>query len=153
VEIFVSAYLPVYTRHFPFISQAAPLASSASSSFRLLHRFHPPSFPAGATIISLAACSCSSRATLHPVDCIPFGLPRTNASFDSRDSKKTSLVPERPSSIIRRECFSRSFCPAVRANVSIILDSLTALSNCQPYNLFANSFRGEYGPGNSLLCN
>lgn len=60
--------------------------------FRLLHRFHPPSFPAGATIIyfaiRLAACSNCDHATLHPVDCIPFELPRTNASFDSRNSKK-----------------------------------------------------------------
>lgn len=38
--------------------------------------------------IRLAACSDCDRATLHPVDCIPFELPRTNASFDSRDSKK-----------------------------------------------------------------
>lgn len=60
--------------------------------FRLLRRFHPPSIPAGAPIIylaiRLAACSDCDRATLHPVDCIPFELPRTNAPFDSRDSKK-----------------------------------------------------------------
>lgn len=79
----------VYTRHFPFIS---PLAAEPASRFaffivsiRLLSRSGQPLYPS--RYVCLAACSCGCT-TLHPVDCIPFGLPRTNASFDSRDSKK-----------------------------------------------------------------
>lgn len=73
-----------------------PLLLSRSRS-NLLRVFSPSFsaafFPGRDTIIPfairLAACSDSGgRATLHPVDCIPLGLPRTNASFDGRDSKK-----------------------------------------------------------------
>lgn len=93
VEFLVST---IYTRHFPFISRCTfiqPLVSPPSS-------FLSAFFPGRGTIISLvirlAACSSLGRATLHPVDCIPFGLPRTNASFDGRSSRKTlfSLVSQ-----------------------------------------------------------
>lgn len=103
MEFLISA---IYICYFAFISRCIPLSLYPVS-------FSSPSFPSVffpgygnhyiRLAIRLAACSNCDHATLHgPVDCIPFELPRTNASFDSRNSKKE--FPSVPSSLLLVTC-------------------------------------------------
>lgn len=111
VEFLVSAYLPFYTLHFPFISCCTSRYTSPASRFAFSHRFHPPPFLVGAQPLY------PSRYVSLPVAavqrCIPSTafrsrLPRTNASFDSYDSKKELPQSQKiyPLGVTRREYFT-----------------------------------------------
>lgn len=90
-EFLISAYLPFYTLHFPFISRCTSRCTSPASRFAFSHRFHPPSFLVGAQPLYPWRYVSLPVATVQR--CIPSTafrsrLPRTNASFDSCDSTK-----------------------------------------------------------------